>query len=40
MRAFWSHDELRGSKPANWGFRRARRPRCGRPSVAGPCTAD
>jgi len=20
MRAFWSHDELRGSKPANWGF--------------------
>ncbi len=20
MRAFWSHDELRGLKPANWGF--------------------
>jgi hypothetical protein len=20
MRAFWSHDELRGSKPADWGF--------------------
>ena len=37
MRALWSHDELRGLKPAHWGFLRARQHRCATAASARTC---
>jgi hypothetical protein len=40
MRAFWSHDELRGAKPAHWGFSNREAARMRQMLRGRPHTAD